>query len=109
MRGFVWRLYTTDDGGQFALRVDADYADQADRGWAPLPSPPPAPLPRGWRPRVVIGIDALGNQVLARIGSTTSPLWNGIVSTFAFESTVGTLELATVIAKRGERLVPLPE
>lgn len=102
-RGFVWADYVSDDGNTYALRVDADYAAQPDRGWT-YPSPAGRPVyPRGWLPRCVVGLDEAGHPRKARCGTTSAPLWVGTVITFAFNASDETVHTAVVIETRQER------
>jgi len=103
-RGYVWVVYETDDGRLFSLRVDADAVSAGDRGWSTASVGTTNPLPRGWLPRIVLGIDGNGHIRHTRIGRVDAPLWTGSAVTFQYEATDRSLQVATVIGRRQERL-----
>jgi hypothetical protein len=103
-RGYVWAVYETDDGRLFSLRVDADSAGRGDRGWITAGAELTNPLPRGWMPRIVVGIDANGHIRHTRIGRVDAPLWTGQALFFVYEANDGSTQEATVIGRRQERL-----
>lgn len=107
-RGYVWGLYESDDGNTYALRVDADYAAQSERGWAyPAPSGTPV-YPRGWSPRKVVGLDENGHPRHAIVATVAADLWTGVASTFTISGTDETEHTCTVIRSLGERLKMRP-
>lgn len=99
-------MYVTDVGKRFWLWVDRDSQADANRGWVPMLSEDLDPLPRGWLPRRVVGVDGLGATQRARVASVTAPLWTGVVRTWSFEATDRTLQIATVIGRQAERTEP---
>lgn len=102
IRGRVWAIYLTDDLGEYALEVDADYAADPARGFdVPAPSTL-VPLPRGWLPRKVIGIEPSGATHAAVVGSPTAPLWSGLVTHFNIEATDGTTITCEVFDRKPE-------
>lgn len=103
-RGFLWAVYETDDGRLFSVRVDADAVAAGDRGWFTVGSELTNPLPRTWLPRIVVGIDGAGHIRHTRIGRVDSPLWTGAKATFAYEASDRSVQVATVIGRRQERL-----
>jgi hypothetical protein len=107
-RGFVWGTYVDDLDRAWAMRVDADYADQVERGWEVPPPDGALPFPRGWKPRMVFGVDELGNVRHARVARLDADLWTGGAGAFFFEATDQSVLLATVFELRGERLRPSP-
>ena len=107
-RGYEWFLYASDDGALYALSVDADYALQPQRGWltsAPSGTPP---LPRGWRARYVVGLEASGRAHRALVGNVDAELWTGASTSFDIETSDGGLETCTVIGRVQERNRPRP-
>lgn len=105
-RGFEWAIYVGDDGNIYTLRVDADYLLEAARGWSTLGTAGVPPLPRGWRPREVVGIEPSGRLHRARVARLDADLWTGAVTDFISETTsTGSedLVLCAVIARRGEK------
>jgi len=106
-RGFVWAVYETDDGRLFGLRVDADLVAQGDRGWLTVGADLTNPLPRGWLPRRVRGIDTDGNIRYARAGRLDAPIWVGSVSTFLVQGSDGLPRAATIVGRQGERAPPV--
>lgn len=86
-RGFVWAIYVTDAGLSYATRVDANYAQDPDRGWftegvlgLPL-------LPGSFRKRHVRGIDESGRIQTAVVAHLGAALWSGTIHAFVFETT----------------------
>lgn len=102
-RGFERAVYVNDRGERFWLYVDADYLLQPDRGFTPLGTEPLRPFPGYWTPRYVVGVDALGNRQVARIGNVSAPLWTGSTLTWSFEASDRTVLQATRVARVGER------
>lgn len=95
-RGYVWAYYHSDNGSTFALKVDADYAAMASRGWAfPAVAGTP-PYPRAWIPRRVVGVDSLGQLRSAIVAVTSADLWTGAASTFQIYGTDEALHTVTV-------------
>lgn len=104
-RGFVKCVYVDDDNASWQVVVDADYAAQPERGFQINDQPNLPPLPRGWLPRLVVGLDATGRQVHARVGRVDAALWTGAATEFTFEANDGTLEVAQVVAHFQEKRV----
>ena len=101
-------MYETDDGRLFAVRVDADSVADLARGWLTTGVDLTNPLPRTWQPRIVVGVDAQGHIRHTRIGRVDAQLWTGTVSTWSYEASDRSVQAATVIGRRQERLtVPL--
>jgi hypothetical protein len=105
-RGRSWNLYVDDLGALWAVLVDVDYAADPDRGWTAVDPTVVAQLPRGWLPRKVVGLDSLGNQILAIAATTAAPIWSGAVATFSFFATDQLAHDATIIGRRSERRLP---
>lgn len=103
-RGFAWAVYETDDGRLFALRVDAYAVSAGDRGWFVTNTDTFNPVPRGWRPRIVVGIDANGHIRHTRIGRLDAPVWTGTKTFWDYEASDGSVQVATVIGRRQEQL-----
>ena len=109
-RGFVWAVYVDDDGGQWGLLVDADYVQDADRGWITDGAETLFPMPRQWLPRKVIGIDELGRTQYAIAGSLAAAIWTGLVPTFVFTANDGISRVADITGRLQERRrLPKPE
>lgn len=106
-RGFVWCVYETDDGRLFGLRVDADLVLQGDRGWLTTGAELTNPLPRGWLPRRVRGIDTDGNVRYARAGRVDAPIWNGTATTFVVQGSDQLPKTVTIVGRQGERVPPV--
>lgn len=104
-RGFVWGIYVDDLGGSWAMRVDADYAADADRGWITDGVSGLPPFPRMWSPRRVIGIDETGREQQAIAATLAAAIWTGLVPTFVFTANDGFLRVADITGKRAERRV----
>jgi hypothetical protein len=101
-RGFVRAIYVDDDGTSWSLRVDADEFEELSRGWTATGLPVPPPVPRGWLPRRVVGLDSRGSQQTARVGHVGADLWTGAALTFVLMLSDGTTDTATVVARQGE-------
>lgn len=101
-RGFIAAEYVDDDSTVWRLRVDADEAQELSRGWAPITDASIPPLPRGWLPRRVVGIDSSGRQQTARVGTVFADLWTGAATTFVLMLSDGTTDTATVVARQAE-------
>jgi len=107
-RGYEWKLYESDDGGLYALQVDADYALQPGRGFATDAGAGVPPLPRGWRARYVVGLEPLGRAHRAIVASTSADLWTGGVDSFDIVDSNGELQTCQVVGRIQERSRPRP-
>lgn len=101
-RGFVSAIYVDDSGGTWRLRVDADEAQELSRGWETDGAELLAPMPRGWLPRRVVGVDSSGHAQAARVARTDADLWTGVATTFVLMLSDGTTDTATVVARQAE-------
>jgi len=102
-RGYEWKIYIADDGGGYALQVDADYALQPQRGFLADAAPGAIPLPRGWQPRYVIGLEPGGRAQRAVVASVAADLWTGVRADFDIVDSNGELQTCTVIERVQER------
>lgn len=102
-RGFVWGVYLDDLGVAWRLRVDADYATHAERGWVEANPEAVDPLPRQWVPRRVVGVDDEGRRRAAVVATTSAELWTGAVSTFEIEGSDQLPHAVVVTELNGER------
>lgn len=107
-RGFTWCFYVDDNGSSWALKVDSQYAADADRGWVPIEDNPVPPLPRGWRPRVLIGLDEEGREQRAIAATLAAAIWTGLVSTFIFKANDGIDRVADIIGRLEEQRISPP-
>lgn len=107
-RGFVWADYVSDTGVTFALRVDADYAEDSSRGWVHPSSPGTPVYPRGWTARRVTGLDESGHPQQAIVGTTSCDLWTGAIGTFLINASDETVHLVLVTGRLAERFTPRP-
>ena len=107
-RGFVWAYYSSDDGRGYSLKVDADYAAEAGRGWTFPAAAGTVIYPRGWVPRCVVGLDELGHPQKAIVASVAAPLWTGSTTTFTINASDELPHVCTVIRRLGERLSSRP-
>src|SRR5215469_7662687 len=108
-RGFVWAAYFSDDGRQFALRVDADEAQQPERGWTVIDDVATVPFPRGWLPRRVRGIDENGHPRSTRVATTDADLWTGVVGVFTIEGSDQLMHQVTVLGRDQENTRARPK
>jgi hypothetical protein len=102
-RGFVWGAYVDDRGTVWALRVDADLALQPQRGWLGGDADGQAPLPRGWLPRCVVGVEPDGRLHRAIVARIDADLWTGARTDFDIERSDGGISTCTVIRLLAER------
>lgn len=102
-RGRVWATYVDDAGSLWAVQVDADSAADAARDWDVTAAAELEPLPRGWRPRRVIGVDAEGFEHSCRVGTVFADLWTGVATTFDVEGSDGLIHTCTRLGTRQER------
>jgi len=104
VRGYVWRKYVDDAGNEWALRVDADHAAIASRGWATIVAGT-HPLPRECRPRRVFGYSpTTGRPGMAIVGTTTCDLWTGVATTFTVEANDQSTDTINVLHRIKERI-----
>lgn len=101
-RGFAWAYYHSDDGNVYAVKVEADYAAMAERGWEYPASAGTFVYPRGWSERKVVGPDETGRVRKAIVASTTADLWTGVASTFAIIGNDGLTHTCTVLRRYNE-------
>ena len=101
-RGFSWCLYVTNAGQSFALWVAADRQTDANRGWVITSDPSVPPLPRGWTPRRVYGIDDQRRYRSCRVASLSAPLWTGAVTTFSVRGADGISHTVNVLGRTDE-------
>lgn len=104
-RGFVWAAYVDDNGALWATQVDADYANDPDRGWFTDGVDALPVLPRGWRARRVFGLDAEGRRLFAVAAHVGAAIWAGTATAFVFRDTLGQEQLATIIGRLGEKRI----
>jgi hypothetical protein len=103
-RGFVWRKYVADDATEWALRVDADQAIIASRGWASVGAGVPY-FPKGGSPRFVVGLSpTTGRTGTARVGTVTCDLWTGAAVDFDVEANDNTTDTMVVTERHQEIL-----
>lgn len=102
LRGFVWGEYQTNDGTAFALQVDANYLAMPERGWVAATTGE-FPLPRGWIPRRVFGIDDLGRVQFAIAATLAADIWTGVASTFTILGTDDAPHTCTIFKRVDER------
>lgn len=110
VRNLAAKIYTSDDGRQYAIKVDADVFAQENPPGTPIiggadyagaPALPPFPTNR--TPRHVV-VESAGNRRRVTILSLTAPLWTGAVSTVNLRQigAAGTVAY-TVLGNVGER------
>lgn len=101
-RGFTTSIYVDDDGNAWSLRVDADEQLESSRGFDAAGDLPLSPLPRGWLPRRVVGLDSSGSAQHARVGRVDADLWTGVATNFVLMLSDGTADTAVVVALQRE-------
>jgi hypothetical protein len=102
-RGFIWGAYFDNQAVIWRLRVDADSAEQLERGWVPANPGETAPFPRSWLPRKVAGVDDTGRLHTIVVASVLADLWTGAATHFTIEGSDGLPHQCAVIRLLGER------
>jgi len=87
------------------MLVDRDAFLEEQRGWQIEAIGEWPPFPRGWLPRVAIGVDASGRAHKATIARTDADLWTGTASTWSAEISGGTFVQVDLVRTLGERSV----
>jgi len=112
MAGFVWAVYSSDDGHDYLLKVDNDLYADTDRGWEPpVPDSYLPQYPRGWQARYVVGLGPVGERRSAILASTAAILWSDLTTVFHYRDTNGAIQSAQVIMRVAEhrlRAAPAP-
>jgi len=104
MAGFVWAVYSSDDGYDYLLKVDSDNYGELTRGWSPpIPGSYLPQYPRGWQARHVVGLSDDGLRRWAICATTSCDLWTGVVGFFRYRDTNGAMQIAEVIARTQEK------
>lgn len=108
LRGFVFAIYTADDGSLYSLQVQRNYAIDPVLGFVEATDPYPPLLPRRWKPRRAWGVSpTTGRRNSAIVGSVTAPLWLGSaaggVDVFQRETDNGSSDDFQVTRRRGEQ------
>lgn len=105
-RGFIYALYTADDGVQYLKQVDADQAVTPERGWALWDGVSPAQAwPMRAKPRKVYGVSPItGRRGETIVAHTAALLWTGASSSFEIETNDPSdpRDVLTVTRRRGE-------
>jgi len=99
---FVWGEYIDDDGGIWAIKVNATYFDAIERGWFADDGTGHPPLPRQWKPRRVVGVDEFGHGQTAVSPRTDTLIWTGASSSFAVLGNDGSTIVCTVVGRLAE-------
>lgn len=104
-RGFRVCRYTTDTGVDYALMVDADSIADSNRGWEEI-GPNVLPFaPRGFLPRLVVGVDETGRTRKTRVGTATCDLWTFVVTEWQLEGSDGLRHTVTALSRVQERQI----
>ena len=101
----MWAVYVDDDNRSWSRRVDADQVLDPGRGWSQEGVEAFLPLPRGWFPRKVRGIDEQGRQGFAVVARLDAPLWTGSQPTFTIEGSDQLPHEAIVLERFREKQV----
>jgi len=94
------------------MLVDRDAFLEEQRGWQIEAIGDLPPFPRGWLPRIAIGVDASGRIHKATIARTDADLWTGTASTWSAEISGGgfvQVDLIRTLAERSVLPVAVPE
>lgn len=84
------------------MQVDSDRFTETGFSWA-TPTGALPQLPRGFKPRHVVGIDTAGFHGSAVVPTLTSTIWTGAATVFNIEGDDGVTYVATVTNKFGEK------
>lgn len=86
-RGFVYALYTADDGALYAKQVDIDQAADPARGWKPMGAVVGAFWPMRAKPRMVFGVSpTTGRRGHTIVADVQADLWTGVATAFGVET-----------------------
>jgi hypothetical protein len=110
-RGFVYALYTRDDGAtQYAKQVDRDQAGDPSRGWAVVDPTGYPGWPMGAQPRRVLGVSPVtGRRNSTIVASAAADLWSGLANSFVCETNDPSAPQDTyVITRRRGESFPAP-
>jgi len=102
-RGYEWAVYRCDSDEVYGLLVDGDLVLQPQRGWDFPAAHGIPPMPRGWAPRYVMGIEPLGYHHKAIVATLDCDLWTGIRNDFDIVDTNGELQTCLVYRRVQER------
>jgi hypothetical protein len=95
-------VYLTDGGTSYVTQVDRDRYAIAAFSWT-TPGGPLPQLPRGLKPRHVVGISGTsGRRGTAVVPDVTATIWTGGVTTFDVEADDATIDTMTVTQRFGE-------
>lgn len=104
-RGFRVARYIRDDGASYALMVDADSIDDPNRGWEEIAPGVLTFAPRGFLPRLVVGVDETGRTRQTRVGTADCALWLFQVTEWQLEGSDGALHTVSATNRKQERQV----
>lgn len=102
-RGFRVARYVRDDGASYALMVDADSIEDPNRGWEEVGPGVLTFAPRGFLPRIVIGVDETGRTRRTRVGTLECDLWTFAVNQWQLEGSDGIQHTVTATNRKQER------
>lgn len=98
-----------DDSGapvaaQFATKVPNNLVAQGEFGWAGATAGRPAgvKLPKGMKPRHVVGLSPSGKRVRAIVASTAATIWGTAGATWTYIDNAGSTITATATGYVGE-------
>lgn len=103
VRGRTPGSYHTDGGTEYKTEVDRDRFAVASFSWA-APSGVLPQMPRGFKPRRVVGISGTsGRRGTAIVPVTTADIWTGVATTFDVEADDATIDTMTVTQRFAEK------
>lgn len=102
IRGRQPGVYITDSAATYKTQVDSDRFADVNFGWT-TPGGALPQMPRGFKPRHVVGIDTAGRYCTATVPDVTADIWTGTATTFSVEGDDAVVYTATVTGKFGER------
>jgi hypothetical protein len=85
--------------------VDADSLADSNRGWEEI-GPGVLPFaPRGFLPRLVVGVDETGRTRQTRVGTVTCDLWTFVATTWSLEGSDGLLHTVSATTRKAEKQI----
>jgi len=103
IRGRQRGVYNTDSAATYETQVDSDRFAVAAFAWT-SPAGPLPKLPRGFKPRHVVGISGTtGFRGTAVVPDLTADVWTGTATTFDVEADDATIDTMTITQRFGEK------
>jgi hypothetical protein len=85
--------------------VAADSVLDTARGWTEIDRGSVPFAPRGFLPRIVVGLDETGRTRTTRVASAIAPLWSGVVNQWTLEGSDQQPHTVTATTRLAERQI----